>query len=364
MLCIIRGSLRRWLKLSSAYAESPLRVGSLEWPLRMSPPHALQLQVAATFRALNTVKPQQNIQGLSGLLHSMPTKSLDPRQHEAGVWSDVLRLQTHIASNSNESQDTMSQLMLESIRLARLQNNQAKAHSLMWRHILLLIGESDSTAITQAVALQQLNISDKVGLLDRLRVLRELAKLHYSTSKLPDAIEQMALSVVTFCGAQDSEGSQSSELAARSLLTLVKWLQTDSKLMQTVWRQSLPSGHYLHSITLQEEDCRQQGMGLYKMETDPNASLLFAPKESRFDRYEFAVGQLLHLATIFSPMLAKSWWSLAGWCYRIGRKNLEALRCVCMRECQCVCACIQCSMVWGGAYMCHPTAVLQVLLTY
>jgi len=331
MLYTYRGSLRRWLKLSSAYAESPLRVGSLEWPLRLSPSHALQLQVAATFRALNTSKAQQNTQGHSGLLHSMPTKSLDPRQHEAGVWSDVLRLQTHITSNSSQSQDTMSQLMLESIRLARLQNNQAKAHSLMWHHILLLIGED--AAITQTVALQQLNISDKVGLLDRLRVLRELAKLHYSTSKLPDAIEQMSLSVVTFCGAQDSEGSQSSELAARSLLTLVKWLQTDSKLMQTVWRQSLPSGHYLHSITLQEEDCRQQGMGLYKMETDPNASLLFAPKESRFDRYEFAIGQLLHLATIFSPMLAKSWWSLAGWCYRIGRKNLEALRYVVCVKC-------------------------------
>ena len=25
------------------------------------------------------------------------------------------------------------------------------------------------------------------------------------------------------------------------------------------------------------------------------------------------------------PTLAKAWWLLAGWCYRIGRKNLEAL---------------------------------------
>ena len=24
-------------------------------------------------------------------------------------------------------------------------------------------------------------------------------------------------------------------------------------------------------------------------------------------------------------MLDKAWWQLAGWCYRIGRKNLEAL---------------------------------------
>lgn len=327
--CVCRNSssLRRWLKLSSAYAESPLRVGSLEWPLRMSPSHALQLQAAATFRALNTVKSHQNTSGL--LLYSLPTKSLDPRQHEAGVWSDVLRIQTHVGNNSNQPDENMSQLLLESIRLARLQNNPKRAYALMWRHILSLIGEPDVTSINQALALQQFNTSDDISMLDRLRVQRELAKLHFSTTKLQEAVEMMALSVVTYCGEQGAEGSQCSELAARSLLSLVKWLQTDSRLLQSVWKQSLPSGHYLHSITLQEEECRQQGMGLYKMESDSTSSDLFAPKESRFDRYEFAIGQLLHLATIFSPMLAKSWWSLAGWCYRIGRKNLEALRCGC-----------------------------------
>ena len=48
--------MQRWLKLSSAYAESPLRVGCLEWPLRVSASHALQLQVTAALRALNPVK--------------------------------------------------------------------------------------------------------------------------------------------------------------------------------------------------------------------------------------------------------------------------------------------------------------------
>ena len=45
----------------------------------------------------------------------------------------------------------------------------------------------------------------------------------------------------------------------------------------------------------------------------------------RFDKHEYGIGQLLHLATIHCPTLAKAWWLLAGWCYRIGRKNLEAL---------------------------------------
>ncbi len=45
----------------------------------------------------------------------------------------------------------------------------------------------------------------------------------------------------------------------------------------------------------------------------------------RFDKHEYGIGQLFHLSTIYCPALAKAWWQLAGWCYRIGRKNLEAL---------------------------------------
>ena len=55
-----RSTIQRWLKLSSAYAESPLRVGCLEWPLRISPSHALQLQAAAAIRALSPVKSRHS----------------------------------------------------------------------------------------------------------------------------------------------------------------------------------------------------------------------------------------------------------------------------------------------------------------
>ena len=58
IVCIFffRSAFQRWLKLSSAYAESPLRVGCLEWPLRISPSHSLQLQSAAAIKALNPIK--------------------------------------------------------------------------------------------------------------------------------------------------------------------------------------------------------------------------------------------------------------------------------------------------------------------
>ena len=55
-----RSSTLKWLKLASAYAESPLRVGCLEWPLRISPQHALQLQMSAALRSTMPVKSRHS----------------------------------------------------------------------------------------------------------------------------------------------------------------------------------------------------------------------------------------------------------------------------------------------------------------
>ena len=96
--------------------------------------------------------------------------------------------------------------------------------------------------------------------------------------------------------------------------------------MQTIWTVDLETGHRLQSLLDAEYECRRSGMGLYQSTSATESFDLFRPDESvaRFDKHEYAVGQLLHLSTIHSPELAKAWWSLAGWCYRIGRKNLEA----------------------------------------
>ena len=108
---------------------------------------------------------------------------------------------------------------------------------------------------------------------------------------------------------------------------MVKWVQTDSRLMQSIWSTGHDTGHRLQSLLTTENECRRDRIGLYESASPSESSDLFRPDESvaRFDKNEYAIGQLLHLATIHCPSLAKAWWSLAGWCYRIGRKNLEAL---------------------------------------
>ena len=41
---------------------------------------------------------------------------------------------------------------------------------------------------------------------------------------------------------------------------------------------------------------------------------------------EKVIGRLLHLATLECPALAKSWFIMAGWCYKWGRKTVDNAR--------------------------------------
>ena len=180
--------------------------------------------------------------------------------------------------------------------------------------------------LSLADAIEQMNTSVEVDPVEKLRVMREYSKLHTHRGQSTQGIDLMSASVVSYCRSQNDFGS-GSELTARSLLSMVKWLQTDSRLMQSVWSNDYDTGHRLHMLLNAECKCRNDRMGLYQSATPSEAHELFKPDESvaRFDKHEYAIGQLLHLATIHCPDLAKAWWSLAGWCYRIGRKNLEAL---------------------------------------
>jgi len=40
------------------------------------------------------------------------------------------------------------------------------------------------------------------------------------------------------------------------------------------------------------------------------------------------IGQILHLSTMECPTLSKSWFTLAGWCYKWGRKSVDNARLV------------------------------------
>lgn len=282
------------------------------------------------------------------LLYSLPFKSLDPSHHDTGIWSESLRVSSYLANStaSTDFQDRTPFILLESYRLARQQGNLNHANYLIKRQILELTGETEG-------AIEALNSSTDIKPVEKLRIMRELAKLYTCKGQSGPAVDLLSASVVNYC--QSQQGAKTSgplrsgsELAARSLLTMVKWMQADSRLMQAIWSSEYETTQRLHRLLTNELECRKARMGLYAGADLTESYELFKPDDSvaRFDKHEYAVGQLLHLATIHCPDLAKAWWSLAGWCYRIGRKNLEALRYIMCKESHivlthtCTCTCM------------------------
>ena len=236
-------------------------------------------------------------------------------------------------------------MMLESYRLARNLGNLKHAQNLIQQQILDLTGEHENP-------IEALATSAKVPESKKLRIMRELAKLYAARGQPTAGIGFLTDSIVSYSShAQQTSGmlggggagngkvsgplGSGYELAARSLLVMVKWMQGDSRVMQTVWSSEFASSPGISILLKTELDYRKMGGGLYEAvassvsNNNNNESYnLFQPDESvaRFEKHEYSLGQLLHLTTMYCPELAKAWWSLAGWCYRIGRKNLEALR--------------------------------------
>lgn len=281
------------------------------------------------------------------LLHSVPFKSLDATVQDAGIWNNSLRYISYIHKHQTSSMDLsalpthISDILLESVRLARSQQNYKLAHVLLRRHVLQLTeptGDSHSSDTDFSLAIQNMNASPRVAAEDKLKVMRELSKLNACSGQQPKAIETLATSITAFssgtvdgitkrgsAGSIIAQGSaEGNELSARSCLSMFKWLHSDSRVIQSMWKSDTPMMQQLNTLFHMEEELRSEGAGLF--EGDQESWDLFVLEDSKFERHEFAMGQLLHLATVYAPKLAKSWWNLAGWCYRIGRKNLEAIR--------------------------------------
>ncbi len=278
-------SIQRWLKLASAYAESPIRVGCLEWPLKISPLHALQLQAAAAFRLITPVKSRHSQPGASSLLlHKLPPKSLNPARHDSGIWNNMLRYTVHLSGTSVCSEDHTPSLMEEAYRLARKHGNLKLATSLIIGHIYSLIdSDYEPTEIGLPSAVDTLKQCKKITPQGRFQVMRDLSKLFVSLQQNNQAVDTLATSMSEYCstlGEVSQSVSTSNEMVGRSLLTLVKWLQSDSRLLALLWRTDFEMGKKLDTLLMQEVECRKKGMGLYNGDGSSRAWELFQPDES------------------------------------------------------------------------------------
>lgn len=281
-------SIQRSLKLASAYAESPLRVGCLEWPLRLSPSHALQLQASAAFRLLTPLKSRHTQSSTSSLLvHPLPMKCLNPARHDNGIWNNTLRYMSHLACTSVSPCDHTPSVLLESYRLARKHNNLKLARVLIQQHIKGLAKVSTSSEPIElglSGAVEGLHSSVVITVQEKFHNMRELSKLYACLGQMSEAVDSLTTSVSTFCESEAKNRVNpyecevpGNDLTGRGLLTLVKWLQSDSRLLGTLCHPEFETGKKLESLLTQEILCRRNRLGLYKNSDSSESSELFQP---------------------------------------------------------------------------------------
>ena len=276
-------SIQRWLKLASAYAESPLRVGCLEWPLKVSPKHALQLQASAAFRLITPVKSRHSQPGSSSLLlHQIPMKSLNPARHDSAIWNDALRYTNYLSGTSVCQQDHTPSLLLEAYRLARKHSNLKLATALIQNHIFCVVGpDSDTSDLGLTEAVELLKKSTNITPKEKFHVMRDLAKLHACLGQTSLAIDSLVTSTGVYSELYKNEHKlPGDELTGRSLLTLVKWLQSEPRFLTMLWRSDIETGKKLDLLLSQELKYRREQLGLYYNSATNESWELFEPDES------------------------------------------------------------------------------------
>lgn len=140
----------------------------------------------------------------------------------------------------------------------------------------LSVGESSGLS----GAVEGMHSSVVITSKEKFHNMRELSKLYACLGQTSDAVDSLTTSISTFCETESNKGAggvAGNELTGRGLLTLVKWLQSDARLLGTLWRPEFETGRKLESLLTQEILCRQDRMGLYRNSGPEEASELFQP---------------------------------------------------------------------------------------
>ncbi|OWF37806.1 serine/threonine-protein kinase SMG1-like [Mizuhopecten yessoensis] len=344
----VKADMVRCLSRGEKLAENMLRIQSMEWPLLVSQQSLTELAAIVTLRQQLEDKKNKAI-----LLPLNETLKFEEGEHDVSTFLQIQRLvllqqQLPNLDEQNGLKNQLFQLRLSTASLARKQSNFNLAEELLLCQIGTMLKdttENGRVVSTDALlpALTRLHTPDRASSqLDILKVEREGAKLLHSIGQNKDSINILSSSVVGYICSdlqvdlKDKVTLTScSELSARSLLTLVKWLQIDYKMLVSVAGQLKLTGasedkvkdsnvsalvHNLNLLLETEERGAKKKLGLVLEDSDQELRIGDNPILSDIDS---VVGRILHLGTMESATLSKAWFSLASWCYKWGRKAVD-----------------------------------------
>lgn len=278
------------------------------------------------------------------------TFTVDHTQHDTAVLNKALRFCSnlhHVVSSVGKHQNNLRSelvsLQLATAELARKHHNFNLAQRLLLKQVSLLVNPvkiAQDLNCNKKQFLESLmeSLNDDASVasakpVDVMRIQRECSKLAFALGYNPEAVYFLSDSISQYSNLGDID-SNVGELNSRSLLTLAKWLLNDRKLLTAVTKvngNGLSVAMKISSLCELEASYVALGHStLIPPQDDVAESSLNANNipsvSSGVTDAESVCGQLLHLATMQSPDLGKAWLSLAGWCYRWGRKTVEQAR--------------------------------------
>lgn len=230
------------------------------------------------------------------------------------------------STNTDDKLPNIQTLQVMTAKLARKQGNKNLAESLLAKQLSIVDGKMYLAGGAQ-LKLKQLSASANSGKvvdpLSSVEILRESAKLKRTLGNNTEAIDVLCSScllserqIMNGVNKIVDNHAKLCEISSRSLVTLAKWIQTDSRNYNQGSESEDPvivGSKVREVLKIVNKYCSSFTQGLQH---------LLSPA-SLISEAELATGQLLQHSTYRCPSLGKTWFEFADWCYRWGRKVVE-----------------------------------------
>ncbi|XP_005098211.1 serine/threonine-protein kinase SMG1 [Aplysia californica] len=320
----------RCIQQAERLGDGLLRVCAMAWPPALPSDGLTQLASLVALR-----KQLDDKKNKTSLLPLSPR--LDSGVDDVTVYNQLIRtvqLQSRLLGCDKEEglEDQLSSLRLAVANVARKQLNTATAEEILLkqcRSALDLI-QPEGSLLASLTKVRPLAVCGSPKQLEMIKLQREGAKLLRISGNKDGSLEVLSGSVVASSWPLDGAASwmldaECAQLNARSLLTLVKWLQMEFSKMNEVQEEALMNNAVncpnwvssLNSLLELERVAVNGGQATLLQRGDSiGSSPLLSKSES-------ILGRLLHLSSMQSPSLGKAWFSLAAWCYKWGRKTVD-----------------------------------------
>ncbi|XP_067130817.1 serine/threonine-protein kinase SMG1 [Centruroides vittatus] len=337
------------MKKASKQILNMMQISVIDWPPYIDPIHA-SLYIGCSALS-SSVQKGKKIS--PAILHD--NLMMNPPDYCTSFLSHILAwniVNLHVCAkeqNVRPQVGNLTELQLIAARLARKQQNYKLAQKLLLRNIALILNQNQHITTTKigttsTDSLSSSYLSDTAYLLENLKLTMQVAptekliklqaegaKLLHSWGETRGATDILLNSVYSVTQALNNMSDDTflketslRQLNSRSLLTFVKYLQLDIKLVNDLLQEHDSKKNMANLQNLLDMPFNRNCFSNSIIDTNENKEL---HKELRFDNVmndtEIVLGELLQRAVGYCPILAKAWANLASWCYRWGRKATD-----------------------------------------